>query len=209
MSRKVLLFDYDGVVGDTESCYSHFWETEGKRFTGCDGLADKVKGTTLVSIFERFFPDEGIQKEITRAVHEFESSMGYEYIPGVVDFLEEARRRGFKTALVTSSDLPKMEAVYARRPEIKILFDEILTSEDFSASKPDPDPYLRAMARFGADPGESVVFEDSVNGLKSGKASGAFVVGLSTTNSRDAILKYCDYICDDFKEMREIFDAIM
>lgn len=209
MSRKVLLFDYDGVVGDTESCYSRFWETEGKRFTGCDGFADKVKGTTLVSIFERFFPDESVQEEITRAVHEFESSMSYDFIPGVVDFLEEARRRGFRTALVTSSDLPKMEAVYARRPEIKVLFDEILTSEDFSASKPDPDPYLKAMSRFGATPSESVVFEDSVNGLKSGKASGAFVVGLSTTNPKDVILGYCDYICEDFKEIGEIFDAFM
>jgi HAD superfamily hydrolase (TIGR01509 family) len=69
-----------------------------------------------------------------------------------------------------------MEAVYRKRPEFKQLFDAILTSEDFRESKPSPDCYLTAARRFGLQPDDCVVFEDSFNGLKSGRASGAFVI---------------------------------
>ena len=50
-------------------------------------------------------------------------------------------------------------------------FDAILTSEDFERSKPDPDCYLKGAALFGAERDECVVFEDSFNGLKAGRAA--------------------------------------
>jgi HAD superfamily hydrolase (TIGR01509 family) len=103
------------------------------------------------------------------------------------------------TAVVTSSNIPKMLSVYAKRPEFRQLFDAILTSEDFAKSKPDPDCYLRAAQRFGVSPSDCVVFEDSFNGLKSGRAAGMYVVGLATTNTADAIRNYCDEVIPDFK----------
>jgi HAD superfamily hydrolase (TIGR01509 family) len=91
-----------------------------------------------------------------------------------------------------------MQAVYASRPEFRGLFDAILTSEDFERSKPDPDCYLKAAERFGVEPKDCVVFEDSFNGLKSGRAAGMYVVGLATTNSADAIRPLCDEVIKDF-----------
>ena len=81
------------------------------------------------------------------------------------------------------------------------LFDEILTSEDFSRSKPDPDCYLKAAARLGAESDECVVFEDSFNGLKSGRAAGMAVVGLATTNSAESIAPYSDIQMADYTEV--------
>lgn len=124
--------------------------------------------------------------------------MHFDYIGGFTDFITQLRRSGVKTAVVTSSNQQKMESVYAQRPEFKGYFDAILTSEDFAESKPSPDCYLRAAARFGADPKDCVVFEDSFNGLKAGRASGAFVVGLATTNPADAIAPYCDKVISDY-----------
>ena len=127
--------------------------------------------------------------------------MSFEYVTGFEAFVKLLRANGIKTAVVTSSNRPKMESVYSKRPEFKTLFDRILTSEDFTGSKPDPDCYLTAAAGFGVAPDECLVFEDSFNGLKSGRAAGMKVVGLSTTNSPEAIAPLSDMVVPDYTEL--------
>ena len=122
-------------------------------------------------------------------------------IAGFLEYITELRRQGVKTAVVTSSNQPKMEAVYKSRPEFRELFDAILTSEDFEHSKPDPDCYLKAAERLGVVKGDCVVFEDSFNGLKSGRAAGMYVVGLATTNAAEAIAPLCDEVIRDYFEI--------
>jgi len=124
--------------------------------------------------------------------------MDYVYIAGTQDFINGLRKKGIKTAVVTSSNQIKMEAVYQHHPEFKDLFDAILTSEDFERSKPDPDCYLKAAERFGVNPEDCVVFEDSFNGLKSGRAAGMRVVGLATTNPAERIRPLCDEVINDY-----------
>ena len=91
-----------------------------------------------------------------------------------------------------------MQSVYQSRSEFRQLFDAILTSEDFERSKPDPDCYLKAAERLGAEIDECIVFEDSFNGLKSGRAAGMKVVGLATTNSAESIAPYSDVIISNY-----------
>lgn len=93
-----------------------------------------------------------------------------------------------------------MESVYRQHPEFKSIFDAILTSEDFDESKPSPDCYIKGAHRFGVKPEDCIVFEDSFNGLKSGRASGAFVIGLATTNSPESIAPYADVVVKDFHD---------
>lgn len=84
----------------------------------------------------------------------------------MLDFIADLHRNGVKTAVVTSSNEAKMAAVYRVHPEIKTLFDRILTAEMFTASKPAPDCFLLGMEVFGTTPDTTYVFEDSFNGLK-------------------------------------------
>ena len=86
-------------------------------------------------------------------------------------------------------------------PRFDELFEMVLTSEDFTRSKPDPYCYLLAASRFGCDIGECVVFEDAFNGLKAGMSSGIFTVGLATTNPIDSIRSLCDYAVPDFNHL--------
>lgn len=200
---KAALFDLDGVVFNTEPQYTIFWGgIFDEYYPGNDHLADKIKGSTLVQIYDKYFADkpEG-QAKITRRLDEFETKMQFNYIPGFVDYVKELHKEGVKTAIVTSSNKMKMQAVYEQRPEVKEYFDAILTSEDFSESKPSPDCYLKAAARFGFDAKDCTVFEDSFNGLKSGRASGAYVIGLATTNSAESIAPYCDKVIKDYSEL--------
>lgn len=212
MNYKAALFDLDGVVVDTESQYSVFWGSQCRLYhPEIPGLENKIKGQTLTQIYDGWFSGEIASEQplITRRLNEFEAQMNFDYITGFEDFITTLRNKEFKTAVVTSSNKIKMNAVYRKHPEFHSLFDAILTSEDFSASKPDPDCYLKAAERFHLSPEECIVFEDSFNGLKSGRAAGMLVVGLATTNSAEQIAPFSDvvisdYVGLDFEKFQEI-----
>ena len=198
---KAALFDLDGVVFDTEPQYSIFWGAQCREFhPEHPGLEHEIKGQTLVQIYDAWFSGPLADKQalITERLNEYEQQMSYDYLAGFEQYIIGLRAQGVKTAVVTSSNQPKMEAVYKSHPEFKTLFDAILTSEDFERSKPDPDCYLKAAERFGVEPKDCVVFEDSFNGLKSGRAAGMYVVGLATTNPADAIAPLCDKVINDY-----------
>lgn len=202
MNYKAALFDLDGVVIDTESQYSVFWGSQCRLYhPELPGLENKIKGQTLTQIYDGWFSGElaSEQPAITQRLNEFEAQMDYGYIAGFEQFISMLRNKGWKTAVVTSSNQIKMTSVYRQHPEIHTIFDAILTSEDFSASKPDPDCYLKAAQRFGLKPSECMVFEDSFNGIKSGRAAGMTVVGLSTTNPAEAISPLCDLVIPDYE----------
>lgn len=199
---KAALFDLDGVVFDTEPQYTIFWRQEARRYhPEIPDLEYRIKGQTLTQIYDGFFADVADeQAAITRRLNEYEQHMEYRYVAGLKEFITNLRKKNIKTAIVTSSNLPKMQNVYRQHPEFTTLFDAILTSEDFRESKPSPDCYLAGISRLGSKITDSIVFEDSFNGLRSGRASGAFVVALATSNPREALTAYADYIIDDFRD---------
>lgn len=195
----IALFDFDGVIVDTESQYTVFWDRMGSEYLGMEDFGRRIKGQTLVQIFDGHFA--GMikeQEEIVARLNEYEAAMSYEFLPGVEDFLRELKSAGIPTAVVTSSNQPKMKQVYRVHPHFPEMVDAILTSEDFSRSKPDPECFLKGMQILGGTPEETVVFEDSFHGLAAGRAAGAYVVGLATTNRREDIAPLCDMVISDF-----------
>ena len=220
---KAALFDLDGVVFETESQYTTFWGMIGKEYhPEMPDFAFRIKGQTLVQIYDKYFSDDSSfahipgfedakseQAKITVRLDEFEQKMEYRYVEGFEEFIRDLKSHGVKCAVVTSSNIPKMLNVYACHPEFKTYFDRVLTSEDFSKSKPDPDCYLKGAACFGVEPGECVGLEDSFNGLKAVRASGAFTLALATTNAKEAVEPYADYVISDytnitFKDLEKI-----
>jgi HAD superfamily hydrolase (TIGR01509 family) len=202
---KAALFDLDGVVFDTEPQYTVFWGSMCRLYhPEHPGLEHEIKGSTLDQIFDRWWagPLESEREAVTQRLNDFEASMNYDYIEGLQEFLAYLRRNGVKTAIVTSSNRQKMDSVYRSRPELRLVFDEILTSEDFTESKPSPQCYLRAAQRLGVAPEDCVVFEDSFNGLRSGRAAGMYVVGLATTNTREAIAPLSDIQIDNYNNFK-------
>lgn len=195
----IVLFDFDGVLADTETQYTEFWNKIGKDYLGLEDFGCTIKGQTLVQIFGKYF--DGMireQEEIVPMLNEFERNMTYGYIPGAEEFMKELKAAGIPIAIVTSSNDIKMSNAYKAHPELPELVDKILTSEYFSKSKPDPECFLKGMEILGGTPEETVIFEDSFHGLAAGRASGARVIGLATTNKREAIAPLCDMVIDDF-----------
>lgn len=223
---KAALFDLDGVVFETESQYTIFWGTIGREYHPENpDFAHRIKGQTLVQIYDKYFSDpatfahiegfvnvEDEQAKITARLDEYERNMKYPYIPGFENFVKDLKQNGIKCAVVTSSNIQKMLNVYQHHPEFQSYFDKVFTSEDFAKSKPDPDCYLRGAAYFGVKPEECVGLEDSFNGLKAVRAAGEFTLGLATTNSKESIAPYADYVISDYKDftfedLNKIFSA--
>lgn len=194
------LFDFDGVVVDTEPQYSIFWNEQGRKYhPEILEFGRIIKGQTLTQIYDRYFAGQRkVQKEITQELNLFEQNMLYNYIPGVEAFIKELRANGVKVAIVTSSNETKMYNAYKAHPEMQGSVDHILTAEMFVRSKPDPECFLLGALVFDTVPENCVVFEDSFHGLEAGNRAGMTVIGLATTNSEEQIRDKANAVIQDF-----------
>lgn len=194
------LFDFDGVVMDTESQYSIFWNEQGRIYhPEIPEFGSMIKGQTLTQIYDKYFVGmEEIQKKITEELNNFEQQMLYEYIPGVEAFMKDLRAHGVKIAIVTSSNEKKMSHVYKKHPELKANVDRILTADMFEHSKPHPECFLLGAKVFDTVPENCVVFEDSFHGLEAGNRAGMTVIGLATTNPEERIKDKASFVIQNF-----------
>lgn len=202
-TMMIALFDLDGVLMDTESMYTEFWNERGRKYLSLENFGHTIKGQTLVQILSRYFPDrsEEFCNELEAEIDEFERTMPYEFTAGAWDFVCELKDQGIPIAIVTSSNKKKMANVYRSHPELPEIFDSILTMGDFTKSKPDPECFIKGMEKLSGSSAETVVFEDSIHGINAARASGAYVVGLTTSNPREVIEPICDMVIDSFAEI--------
>lgn len=196
----VALFDFDGVVMDTESQYTLFWDEKGKKYhPEIPDFGQHIKGQTLTQLYEKYFLQEpGLQAQITEDLNRFEAEMTFHFIPGVEDFMKELRSKGVKMAIVTSSNNRKMSNAYLAHPELPTMVDKILTADMFHHSKPHPECFLLGAKTFDAPIENCVVFEDSFHGLEAGNRAGMKVVGLATTNPKSSIKDKATLVIPDF-----------
>ncbi|WP_455667413.1 HAD family hydrolase [Phocaeicola sp.] len=194
------LFDFDGVVVDTETQYSVFWNEQGRKYhPEIPEFGRMIKGQTLTQIYDKYFAGmEDVQNDITENLNNFEQNMLFDYIPGVETFMKELRANGVKIAIVTSSNEQKMSHAYKAHPELKNNVDQILTAEMFTHSKPDPECFLLGAKIFDTVPRNCVVFEDSFHGLEAGNRAGMTVIGLATTNPEEQIRDKANAVIQDF-----------
>lgn len=175
-----ILFDLDGVLIDSEGLYTAFWDKTERLFpTGIPDFAHAIKGTNLESILLLFKPEE--RDEILRRILDFDHHLEYPMFPGAEEFLQLLHRRGIPAALVTSSNPEKMEQLFKQYPHFKDYFGCIVNGSMVTKSKPDPEGYLLAAKILGKDIERCVVVEDSLQGIRAGRAAGAEVWALSTT----------------------------
>ena len=199
--HKAALFDLDGVIFDTEPGYTRFWnQMLARYYPDPEARTASIKGMTLFQMLDLLFSG-ALERErpyVVQSLNEFEQTMSIPYVPGFPEFVTALRAQSVKTAVVTSSNQPKMDCVYRQHPEFKGFFDAILTSEDFTESKPSPQCYLRSAARLGVDIQDCVVFEDSINGLKSGMAAGMYVVAVTTAHPASELSQLSHLQIPDF-----------
>ena len=145
-----------------------------KRLTGLEESPDEL----LVELRRRF------TSEVDTAVHP---------TPGLIALLAHLEKRGIPRAVATSSRREYAEGL-VRRHGLIDHFAFLLTAEDVTHGKPDPEIYRTAAARFGIEPGSLMVLEDSPPGLAAARAAGAFAVGVPHEHSPAEGLGLADLI---------------
>lgn len=196
------LFDLDGVLIDSESIYTVFWNRMNELFpTGIDNFAYVIKGTTLPQILDRYFPDPKVQAELRVYLKKQEAEMVYRIFPGVERFLKALKEKDIPTAIVTSSNDAKMKVLFDSLPGFRDYFDVVVTDTDVTRSKPDPQGYMLAAERLGVPSEHCVVFEDSRAGLEAGHRAGGKVVAVATTLTHEDIAGSGDIVIDSFEEL--------
>ena len=200
---KTALFDFDGVIVDTEPIYDIFWNENGIRYnTGIDNFAKVIKGTTLPDIMEKHFADrtDDFKRLVIEESTTFERGMPLPAMPGSIEFLLLLKKNGVKVGLVTSSDSHKIERAFALH-DLKNIFDTVVTADRITKGKPDPMCYLLAASDLQVHPSECLVFEDSFAGIQSGTTAGMRVIALSTTNPAESLEDKAYKVIPNFKDL--------
>ena len=207
------LFDFDGVIMDTEPQYTLFWDAIGKvYYPEIENFGHHIKGQSLKELYKNYFGEtEGLQDFITQKLLEFEGQMHFEYIDGVVAFMNELREKGVRLAIVTSSNDAKMANAYREHPELKSMVDAIITADRVTHSKPHPECFLLGAETLDVPVENCIVFEDSFHGIEAGNRAGMKVIGLTTTNPAEAIadkvsLTISDFVGFSFEKMTSVLE---
>lgn len=199
-----ILFDLDGVLIDSENLYTRFWDvTEALYPTGIPDFAHAIKGTTLGSIMKLFKPEE--RDDIMARILDFDSHLEYPMFDGAIDLLNLLSQRGIPAALVTSSNPEKMAQLERQYPDFLPRFAAVINGSMVSRGKPDPEGYLLAAKMLGKEPSKCVVVEDSLQGIRAGRAAGCEVWGLTTTLPLDTIAPEANFT---FNNIREVFNSL-
>jgi HAD superfamily hydrolase (TIGR01509 family) len=190
--KKFVLFDHDGVLVDTEEWYfragARALAEVGVHLDRDQYVRDMARGAgTWVQARAA-----GIDEPTLDKLRDSRDTYYQEYlrtkpieIDGVIEVLEALSGR-VRMAIVTTSKRADFELIHEGR-EIRQYMDFVLVRDDYTRAKPDPEPYLTALDRFGGAPDETLVVEDSSRGLRSAVAAGidCVVVHNAFTASQD------------------------
>lgn len=205
------IFDFDGVVIDTEVYHHRSW-AKAARLVGYDLSWEEylpLKSTGMGPIANyicdhscRDVPQE-IRDQVAdtklRIFNEIITDLSEkDVIPGIRDFLTYLNEKQVQTAVASSS---KTSAALAERFDLSKHFGAIIDGNRKLNRKPAPDTFLLAAQLLGVDPGECIVFEDSLAGIDAAVNAGMPVVAVGGIRSDKAVLHI-----PDFRDIRKFFD---
>lgn len=199
-----ILFDMDGVIADTnpfhKTSIQQFCKRHGIDATD-DFLREKVYGRVNKEWIPNLFGALSAEK-IKILADEKEQLFREIYAPslsavdGLIEFLQLLQENEIKAAVATSAPLENADFILDGL-NIRQYFSAILHSGDVEKGKPHPEIYLKAAAALGKLPSDCIVIEDSISGVKAGKAAGSKVIGITTTHE-GAEFGAIDLVISDF-----------
>ena len=211
---KAILFDFDGVVVQSEDVYDVATSKLGQLY-GVEipeDFYDANRGIAEAAFYGRFkarfdldVADEELQANGRRLLREaFATSVNF--TDGFEQFHGKIREKGLNTALVTATAKPLLDQIF-ENSTLPIEFDQIVTSSDVPRNKPAPDPYLKACEELSLQPETTLVIEDSPTGLRSATEAGCQTVAITTSCPRES-LDEANFVVDSFGELEELLTIV-
>lgn len=181
-----VLFDLDGVLVDSTPAVARVWTWWAKQY-GFDPeeTVRCAHGRPSIATIRELLPNADHEKENSEVERrEIEDVEGVVPLPGALELLQALPLDRWAIVTSCTKTLAHVRIRAAGLPEPKF----IVTSNDIKKGKPDPEPYLKGARALSFAPTDCIVIEDAPAGIRSGKASGARVIALQTTE-RDELLR--------------------
>jgi len=192
---RALLFDLDGTLAETDSLHLPTWvdalEPYGVEVDE-EFYKERISGRSTGEIVRDLLPDlsdeEGTSIGDAKEASFRERAVELEPLSGLLDFVEEGKRRGMHIALVTNAPRENVGAIL---PALKLqdFFETVVLADEVEAVKPDPASYKAALQRTGVSAEEALAFEDSVSGIASSVGAGIPTVGIASTQDPEKLLE--------------------
>jgi HAD superfamily hydrolase (TIGR01509 family) len=205
-----VVFDLDGVLIDSEPIF----EAAAKRLLGRRGyqwapqVAHAMMGTpakqALSFLRDYYRLPESIEELAAESSGDFYAALNGNPIPlmtGVVKLLDRLNERNIPLAIATSSSRRYVDRVFGPHGLLP-RFGFVLTCEDVSMGKPNPEVYQKAADRLGHSPEHMIVLEDSVNGVRAAKAAGARCIAVPHERVQKEGLLVADLIIPNLLDER-------
>jgi HAD superfamily hydrolase (TIGR01509 family) len=200
MQIKGLVFDFDGLILDTEGPSYRSWEEIFVSYQTSLPLSEW--NSCIGSSFDAFDPFTYLKTKVNCPLDEkeiraralqrsIELVKSKQPLPGVLNMINEAHQHGIKTALASSSDRAWINMLI-NHLNLSHDFEIILTADDVSQVKPDPELYSRAVQELDILPEEAIAFEDSPNGAKAAKSAGLYCVVIPNQMTKSLFFEETD-----------------
>jgi HAD superfamily hydrolase (TIGR01509 family) len=207
---KAIVFDFDGVIIDTEQTEFSAWqevfagygcELSLQRWADCigrpRGYFDPVAHLEKLS-------GAGVERESILSRHRQRMQVlndALPVLPGVAEMIAVAGRLGIGLAIASSSDHAWVRG-HLQRLGLLQAFDVLVCAEDTDRHKPSPEPYLCAVSRLECCPDQALAFEDSPNGIAAAKAAGLYCVAIPNAVTRSLELDGADLHLNALSDMQ-------
>jgi len=205
---KAVIFDMNGVIINDERIHQESWRRFCKKYgfkIKEKEFKQKVFGRTEKETLEYLFKSDIDEKNLSKYSNERVDiaikliSDKLRLIVGLKDFFEYLDNRNVPMALATSSRRKYMNFILDSL-KITKYFNVIVTAQDIDKGKPDPEIFLKAAKLLGVNPTDCLVIEDSISGIKAGKAASMKVVAITTTHKSEELI-LADKVISDFTKL--------
>ncbi|MDD5601102.1 MAG: HAD family phosphatase [Actinomycetota bacterium] len=207
---KLVIFDMDGLMFDTERFAKKFWMEASEKFNHKidDEIFKKTIGLNIKETKEVYkkcygdeFPYEEIRAEKNKLERNYISLNGVPFKKGLIELLEYLKKIKLKVALATSTGKERAELLLGASG-VKKYFDAITCGDDIQNGKPHPDIFLETCKKVGCRPENCIVLEDSENGI-----IGAYRAGMLPIMIPDMIKPTEDIEAILFKKFNNLIEV--
>ncbi|WP_324672123.1 HAD family hydrolase [Hymenobacter sp. GOD-10R] len=207
---RTVIFDMDGVVIDTEpihhnAFFTHFGEL------GID-VSDEMYATFLGSstrnMYQRLKKAFGLNEEVEDLMNrkrelfnkQFDEDTELDLLPGVRHLIEDLHQHGVQLVLASSASKATIARVF-KRFDLYPYFSHLVSGEDFTESKPNPEIFIHAADLAQTPRNECIVIEDSTNGITAAHAAGIYCVAYASEHSALQDLRLANQVIKHFDEL--------